>query len=84
MLESGCKMELVAHRTEGRQQRAITINAVIASRLTEMTLLERKTPELPMELMFSKLEVACLHDFLTITTSYCTAHGFGRRDSDHG
>ena len=63
VLKSGCKVELLAHRTEGRQQRAITFNAVIAWRLTVMTLLGRETPELPMEVMFSKLEIACLQDF---------------------
>ena len=63
VLKSGCKVELLAHRTEGRQQRAITINAVIAWRLTAMTLLGRETPELPMEVMFSTLEIACLQDF---------------------
>ena len=63
VLKSGCKVELLAHRTEGRLQRAITINAVIAWRLAAMTLLGRETPELPMEVMFSELEIACLHDF---------------------
>ncbi len=58
VLKSGCKVELLAHRTEGRQQRAITFNAVIAWRLTVMTLLGRETPELPMEVMFSELEIA--------------------------
>ena len=63
VLKSGCKVELVAHRTEGRQQRAVTINAVITWRLTVITLLGRETPELPMEVMFSELEIACLQDF---------------------
>ena len=63
VLKSGCKVELLAHRTEGRQQRAITINAVIAWRLTVMTLLGRETPELSMAVMFSELEIACLQDF---------------------
>ena len=63
VLKSGCKVELLAHRTESRQQRAITINAVIAWRLTVMTLLGRETPELPMEMMFSELEIACLQEF---------------------
>ena len=41
----------------------ITINAVIAWRLTVMTLLGREKPELSTEVMFSKLEIACLQDF---------------------
>ena len=63
ILKSGCKVELLAHRTEGRLERAITIHAVIAWRLAAMTLLGRETPELAMELMFSELELACLHDY---------------------
>ena len=62
MLKSGCKVELLAHRTEARQQRAITINVVIAWRFTTMALLSQETPELPMKVMFSEIEIACLQD----------------------
>ena len=62
ILKSGCKVELLAYRTEGRLQRAITIHAVIGWRLAAMTLLGRETPELPMQVMFSELEIACLQD----------------------
>lgn len=63
VLKSGCKVELQAYRTSGRLRRTITINAVIAWRLAVMTLLGRETPKLPMQVVFSELEIACLQDF---------------------
>ena len=53
VLKSGCKVEDLGHRRGERIERAVTINAVIAWRLTAMTLLGRDTPELPAETLFS-------------------------------
>ena len=53
VLKSGCKVEYLGHRWGERIERAVTINAVIAWRLTAMTLLGRDTPELPVETLFS-------------------------------
>ena len=44
-------------------ERAVTINAVIAWRLTLMTLLGRDTPELPADTLFTEIELAALEDF---------------------
>ena len=41
----------------------MTINAVIAWRLTAMTLLGRDPPELPAETLFCEIEIAALADF---------------------
>ena len=41
----------------------MTINAVIAWRLTLMTLLGRDTPELPADTLFTEIELAALEDF---------------------
>ena len=65
VLKTGCKVEYLAHRTGERIERAVTINAVIAWRLTAMTLLGRDTPELPPETLFSDIEIAALEDFTT-------------------
>ena len=46
-----------------RIERAVTINEVIAWRLTAMTLLGRDTPELPAETLFPEIEIATLADF---------------------
>ncbi len=63
VLKSGCKVQELAHRRGERIERAVTINAVIAWRLTLMTLLGRETPELPAEVLFSAMEIAVLEDF---------------------
>ena len=63
VLKSGCKVEFLGHRRGERIERAVTIKAVIAWRLMAMTLLGRKTPELPVEVLFSDLEIAALEDF---------------------
>ena len=51
------------HRRWERIERAVTLNLVIAWRLTVMTLLGRDTPELPAETLFSEMEIAALEDF---------------------
>ena len=45
ILKSGCEVEKIAHSTAERIKRAVTINAVIAWRLSVLTLLGRVTPE---------------------------------------
>ena len=62
ILKSGCKVEFLAHRRGERIERAVTINAVIAWRLAAMTLLGRETPELPMKVLFSDIEIGVLQD----------------------
>ena len=63
VLKSGCKVEYLGHRQGERIERAVTINAVIAWRLTLMTLLGRDTPELPADTLFTEIELAALEDF---------------------
>jgi hypothetical protein len=60
VLKSGCCVENVAHKTANRLKRAIAINLVIAWRIMLMTLLGRKTPQLPPEVLFSDLEIKVL------------------------
>ena len=63
VLKSGCKVEYLGHRQGERIERAVTINTVIAWRLTLMTLLGRDTPELPADTLFTEIELAALEDF---------------------
>ena len=64
MLKAGCKVEYLGHRQGERIERAVTINAVIAWRLTLMTLLGRDTPELPADTLFTEIELAALGGYL--------------------
>ena len=63
VLKTGCKVQQLAHRRAERIERAVTINALIAWRLTAMTLMGRDTPELPAETLFTEIELAVLEDF---------------------
>ena len=63
VLKTGCKVQDLAHRRAERIERAVTIKALIAWRLTAMTLLGRDTPELPAETLFTEMELAVLEDF---------------------
>ena len=63
LLKLGCKVEHLGHRTGERIERAVTINAVIAWRLTVMTLLGRETPEPPAAVLYSDIEIMALNDF---------------------
>ena len=65
VLKSGCKVTDLGLRRGERIERAVTIKAVIAWRLTVMTLLGRDTPGLPPGTLFSELEIAVLEDFAT-------------------
>ena len=50
----------MAHKTAERLRRAIAINLVIAWRIMLMTLLGREAPELPLEVLFTDLEIEVL------------------------
>ena len=63
ILKSGCDVEKIAHSTADRIKRAVTINAVIAWRLSVLTLLGRATPEIPASQMFDDAEIAVLLDY---------------------
>jgi hypothetical protein len=63
VLKSGCRVEQVAHETAERIRRAIAINIVIAWRIMLMTLLGRETPELPPDVLFSKIELRVLSSY---------------------
>ena len=63
VLKSGCKVHALANRRRERLQRAVTIKAVIAWRLTVMTLLGRDTPGLRPDTLFADMEIKALADF---------------------
>ena len=63
ILKSGCDVEKTAHNSAERIKRAVTLNAVIAWRLSVLTLLGRATPELPAGELFAKSEIAMLLDY---------------------
>jgi hypothetical protein len=63
VLKTGCRIEELQHESAERLKRAIAINMVIAWRIMLMTLLGRETPELPMEVLFSDIEIQVLQAF---------------------
>jgi hypothetical protein len=63
VLKAGCRTESIAHVTAERLRRAIAMNLVIAWRIMLMTLLGRRTPELPAEVLFSDTEVRTLRAY---------------------
>ncbi len=63
VLKSGCRAEHLGHRRGERIERAVTIKAAIAWRLTVMTLPGRDTPELPPRDQFSDAELRAPGDF---------------------
>ena len=63
ILNSGCKVEELANRSNERIARAAAINLVIAWRTLLMTLLGREHPDLPPDVMFSELEIKVLNAF---------------------
>jgi hypothetical protein len=60
ILKTCCRVEEPAHRDSECLMRLVAINMVIAWRIHLMTLLGREVPQLPMELLFSDLEIAVL------------------------
>lgn len=63
VLKSGCRIDDLAHETAQRLRRAIGINLVIAWRIMLMTLMGRETPDLPVELLFSDIELRTLNAY---------------------
>jgi len=63
VLKSGCAVEDAAAETAEALQRTIAINMVIAWRILLMTLLGRKGPDLPPQVLFSDLEIRLLTAF---------------------
>jgi hypothetical protein len=60
ILKTCCRVESPAHRDVECLKRLIAINMVIAWRIHLMTLLGREAPDLPMEVLFSDLELRVL------------------------
>jgi len=60
VLKTGCRVEALQHKTAERLKRAIAINAVIAWRIMLMTLLGRRSPNLPPQVLFSDIEIEVL------------------------
>ena len=75
VLKSGCRIEGLAHQTAERLKRAIAINLVIAWRIMLMTLLGRACPDLPVEVLFSDLEVSVLRAYAAKKTAAAHAPG---------
>lgn len=63
VLKSGCSINKLMHETAERLRRAIAINLVIGWRIMLMTLLGREIPELPVELLFSDIEIRTLRAY---------------------
>ncbi|MBW2736685.1 MAG: IS4 family transposase [Deltaproteobacteria bacterium] len=63
ILKTCCRVESPAHRDAECLKRLIAINMVIAWRIHLMTLLGREAPDLPMEVLFSDLELRVLKLF---------------------
>ncbi len=63
ILKTGCDVEKTAHNTAERIKRAVTLNAVIAWRLSVLTLMGRATPELSATTLFAPSEIAMLLDY---------------------
>jgi hypothetical protein len=63
VLKTGCRIEQLGHDSAERLERATTLRLVIAWRIMLMTLLGREVPELPVELLFSELELKVLGAF---------------------
>lgn len=63
VLKTGCRIEELAHDSAERLRRSIAINLVIAWRIMLMTLLGRKAPDLPPEVLFSDIELEVLESF---------------------
>jgi len=62
ILKRGCEVEKISHGTAERIKRAVTINAVIAWRLSVLTLLGRVTPEIKALQMLERSGIAVLLD----------------------
>ncbi|MCA1600332.1 MAG: IS4 family transposase [Acidobacteria bacterium] len=63
ILKTCCRVEEPAHRDSECLMRLVAINMVIAWRIQLMTLLGREVPELPLELLFSDLEIEVMRRY---------------------
>jgi hypothetical protein len=63
ILKTCCRVEEPAHQDSECLMRLVAINMVIAWRIHLMTLLGREVPQLPMELLFSDLEIAVMRRY---------------------
>ncbi len=63
VLKSGCGIEELRNESAERLERAIAIYLVIAWRIMLMTLLGREVPDLPMEVLFTDVEIEVLTAF---------------------
>jgi hypothetical protein len=63
VLKSGCGIEELRNQSADRLERAIAIYLVIAWRILLMTLLGREVPDLPMEVLFTDIEIEVLTSF---------------------
>jgi len=63
ILKTCCRVEEPAHRDSECLMRLVAINMVIAWRIHLMTLLGREVPDLPMEVLFSDLEIEVLRRY---------------------
>ena len=67
VLKSGCQIEALHHDTLDRLKRAVAIKLVIGWRIMVRTLLGREVPELPVEILFTDLEIE-------VMTAWAKAH----------
>ncbi|MCY4304111.1 MAG: hypothetical protein OXC62_04925 [Aestuariivita sp.] len=63
ILKNDCEVEKNTHSTAERIKRALTLDAVIAWRLSVLTLLGRATPEISASPMFGDAEITVLLDY---------------------
>lgn len=63
VLKSGCGIEELRNETAERVKRALAIYLVIAWRIMLMTLLGRKVPDLPAEVLFTSIEIEVLNAY---------------------
>lgn len=63
VLKTCCRVEEPAHRDSECLMRLVAINMVIAWRIHLMTLLGREAPNLPMEVLYSDLEIEVLRRY---------------------
>ena len=63
ILKSGCKVEYLGYRRRECIERAVTIKTFIAWRLAATTPLGRETPELPVEVFFTQVQIRVMRHF---------------------
>ncbi len=63
VLKSACRVEDIRLKTSERLKREIAIDMVVAWRIMLMSLLGREVPELPAEILFTKIEIETLYSY---------------------